>query len=364
MRCWRFLLLLAGLIVLAPAFAHEIRPAYLELTQTAPSEFEVLWKVPTLSDGEMPSAAVADPVDRSISLPAGCLAMPLTSPGVLRIHPCFPARLKASAPPQVEAFRGMQVTRWILHGEGGMDDAVLAVHGLQATMIDALVRVKLLDGRSFIRVLRPEATTFKLDAAAAGAQVGDYFQLGVEHILLGVDHLLFVLGLLLLVRRVGRLVKTITAFTLAHTLTLGLATLGIVHVPQAPVEAMIALSILLVAVEIARYGADEPAAGVSPWLMAFVFGLLHGFGFAGALSEVGLPAGDIPLALLLFNLGVEAGQLCFVGAVLLIFAAVQRWAPSVLRTLRTLLTYRSAQQQRSGCTRAWPVSDSLHPISK
>jgi hypothetical protein len=354
MSRWRFLLalLVAGPLALAPAFAHEIRPAYLEVTQTAPGDFEVLWKVPTRSEGvssfggEMPAAedAASDLFSHSVPLPAGCLAMPAVTLGVLPIHPCFPARLRPNAPPRVEALRGMQITRWTLHdaaGEGALDDAVLAVHGLQATMIDALVRVSLLDGRTFTHLLRPHAPSFALNAAApAGAPVAAYYGLGIEHILLGIDHLMFVLGLMLLVQGLRRLVVTITAFTLAHTLTLGLATLGFVRVPQAPVEAMIALSILYVAVEIApRSSSDRPVTGVQPWQVAFVFGLLHGFGFAGALSEIGLPASDIPMALLLFNLGVETGQLAFVGAALLAFAVMQRIVPTLVRRWRSLPAY-------------------------
>jgi hydrogenase/urease accessory protein HupE len=152
-----------------------------------------------------------------------------------------------------------------------------------------------------------------------------YTVLGVEHILLGIDHLLFVLALLLLVRGVGRLVATVTAFTVAHSITLGAATLGFVHVPSAPVEAVIALSILFLASELARRrlapasaAAQGDAADLTarfPWIVAFSFGLLHGFGFAGALSEVGMPAQAVPLALLFFNVGVEIGQLSFIAAV-------------------------------------------------
>jgi len=186
-------------------------------------------------------------------------------------------------------------------------------------------------------MLRPDAPSFVFTKETAGPASGGYFVLGVEHILFGSDHLLFVLALVLIVRGVGLLVKTITAFTIAHSLTLALATLGVVHVPSTPVEAVIALSIVFVAAEIVRsrrgeHGLTERA----PWLVAGTFGLLHGFGFAGALAQVGLPQNDIPLALLFFNLGVEAGQLAFVAAVLCVIALVRRvrlpapeWAPLV-----------------------------------
>ncbi len=152
-----------------------------------------------------------------------------------------------------------------------------------------------------------------------------YFVLGVEHILLGIDHLLFVLGLLLLVGSPKRLIVTVTAFTVAHSITLAAATLGFVHVPQAPVEAVIALSVMFVAAEILRAAQGRASLTArAPWLVAFVFGLLHGLGFAGALREVGLPQTDIPLALLFFNVGVEVGQLAFIAAVVAVLAVVTR----------------------------------------
>lgn len=152
-----------------------------------------------------------------------------------------------------------------------------------------------------------------------------YTLLGVEHILVGIDHLLFVLALLFVVGGGWRLVKTITAFTIAHSLTLGLATLGYVNVPSAPVEAAIALSIVFLCVEIIH--ARRGRTGLTyayPWIVAFAFGLLHGLGFAGALSEIGLPPPEIPVALLFFNIGVELGQLLFVFAAFLVLALLRR----------------------------------------
>ncbi len=169
-----------------------------------------------------------------------------------------------------------------------------------------------------VQRLTPQAPARQSLRQQSGWSVaGTYLSLGVEHILLGIDHLLFVLALLLITRGTWRLVKTVTAFTVAHSITLALATLGFVHVPQAPVEAVIALSIVFVAAEIVRVrnGRDGIAAR-APWIVAFTFGLLHGFGFAGALARVGLPEGHIPLALLFFNVGVEVGQLLFIAAVL------------------------------------------------
>jgi hydrogenase/urease accessory protein HupE len=228
--------------------------------------------------------------------------------------------------PRIERIFGAEIKRWTIStGPGGLDGWEVTVHGLQATMTDVLVRIALSDGRVVSRLLRPDAPSFVFGNESAGPAAGSYFVLGVEHILFGIDHLLFVLALVLIVRGVGSLVKTITAFTIAHSITLALATLGVVQVPSAPVEAVIALSIVFVAAEIVRSrrgqrGLTERA----PWLVAGIFGLLHGFGFAGALAEVGLPPNDIPLALLFFNLGVEAGQLAFVGAVIVLGASVRR----------------------------------------
>jgi hypothetical protein len=182
---------------------------------------------------------------------------------------------------------------------------------------DVLVRVRFLDGHTTTAVLSRSSPSLTVRAAPA---VLAYVRLGVEHILGGFDHLLFVLGLVLLVKR--RLLFTLTAFTVAHSLTLALAVLGVVRVPQAPVEAAIALSILFIAVELTR---EQPGLGARrPWLLAFGFGLLHGLGFAGALGEVGLPSGQVAPALLCFNLGVELGQLAFVAALLAAFALGSR----------------------------------------
>jgi hydrogenase/urease accessory protein HupE len=182
------------------------------------------------------------------------------------------------------------------------------------------------DGAIHINVLRPDSANFSIPEKPSRLAVsGTYLVLGVEHILGGIDHLLFVLGLLLIVRGRRLLLKTITAFTIAHSLTLALAILGFVQVPQAPVEAVIALSILFLAVELCKqHRGTVGLTARSPWLVALCFGLLHGFGFAGALSEVGLPHADIPFALLFFNVGVEAGQILFVAAVLLLIRQLRK----------------------------------------
>jgi hydrogenase/urease accessory protein HupE len=322
------LALLTGLV----ARAHEVRPAYLELTERAPGEFEVLWKVPALGGppiaGEElphPEPSTAGP---SAFMPCGCPAPTSAqlAAGVMPLHPTAPPHSRIVVPVTVERPYGAEIRRWtIATGPTGLNGWKVTVHGLETTMTDVLVRVAFADGRVVSRLLRPDAPAFLMDGHTAGPEAGAYFELGVEHILLGIDHLLFVLALLLIVRGTGLLVKTITAFTIAHSITLALATLGHASLPAAPVEAVIALSIVFVAAEILR--SKRGQTGIterSPWIVAFVFGLLHGFGFAGALSEIGLPQNDIPLSLLLFNVGVEAGQLAFVAIVLVLSAPARR----------------------------------------
>ena len=204
----------------------------------------------------------------------------------------------------------------------GFAGETIAIDGLAASRTDVLVRIERLSGETSTARLTPASPSFEVPAATGSAQVAAaYLWLGVEHILLGIDHLLFVLALIMLVRGWKRIALTVTAFTVAHSITLGAATLGFLHVPGPPVEAAIALSIALVAAEIVNSarGRRKPHRPL-PWLVAFAFGLLHGLGFAGALSEVGLPDHAIPVALLFFNLGVELGQLLFIAAVLALFA--------------------------------------------
>jgi len=221
---------------------------------------------------------------------------------------------------------GTYVERWTSVCPGGITGQTVRIDGLSSTVIDALARYERMDETTQVVRLTPSEPGFVITDSESWTQVAaTYSLLGVEHILLGVDHLLFVLALLLLVPNIRTLVWTITAFTVAHSLTLAAATLGWVHVPQAPVEAVIALSILFVAVEIVHW--HQGKAGIArkwPWIVAFTFGLLHGFGFAGALSEIGLPEHAIPLALLFFNLGVEAGQLLFIATVLAVWAMARR----------------------------------------
>lgn len=286
----RLLLLLAGFVALpAPALAHEVRPAYLEIREIAAGEYDILWKTP--AQGVLRLAL-------DVVLPEGCTTA--GEPRTILVDASVLARWRETCP---EGLVGKEI----------------GVDRLKATLTDALVRFEPLDGAAVTLRLTPDAPTATIPAKQGWSDVaGTYFGLGVEHILLGFDHLIFVLALLLLVRGVGRLAGAITAFTLAHSLTLAGATLGYISLPPSPVEATIALSIIFVAAEIMRVraGADSLTARM-PWLVSFSFGLLHGFGFAGALSEIGLPQDAVGPALLFFNLGVEGGQLLFVAAVLL-----------------------------------------------
>jgi hydrogenase/urease accessory protein HupE len=211
---------------------------------------------------------------------------------------------------------------------GGLIGETIFIDGLSTTLTDVLVRVERSDASSQVMRLTPSAPAAVIEAAPTWQKIAaTYLGLGVDHILRGIDHLLFVLALLLLVGRWRPLVATVTSFTVAHSLTLGAAILGFVHVPQQPVEAVIALSIVFVAAEIVRRTRGQPSLAQRwPWAIAFVFGLLHGLGFAGALSEIGLPEQAIPVALLFFNVGVELGQLLFVGSFVVLAVLARRVA--------------------------------------
>jgi hydrogenase/urease accessory protein HupE len=283
--------------VVGLARAHEVRPGYLELRQTEPEIYDVLWKVPARGDLRL---------GLYVRLPENC--QPIT-------------------PIAHYGTEGAFLERWTIRCAGRLAGRSIAIEGLSTTLTDVLVRLEQSDGTTLVARLTPSAPSFVVEAAPSRAQVaGTYLGLGIEHILGGIDHLLFVLALLLIVKGRWQLLKTITAFTVAHSITLAAATLGFVHVPSAPVEAVIALSIVFLATEIAHSRMGKPGLTQKyPWIVAFTFGLLHGLGFAGALAEVGLPQGHIPLALLLFNVGVEVGQLMFIGTVLGLMAAWQRF---------------------------------------
>ena len=211
---------------------------------------------------------------------------------------------------------------------GALIGGTIEIAGLTALPIDVIVRVALVDGSEHSAILRTATPTYVVPPRATKWMVaGSYWKIGVIHILEGFDHLLFVLALMLIIPNLWMLFKTITAFTIAHSISLALATLGVVNMPGAPTEAVIALSILFLAVEIvhSRDG-RETFTERYPWVVALAFGLVHGLGFAGALAEVGLPEKEIPLALVMFNVGVETGQILFVVVVLAVLY-LARWLP-------------------------------------
>jgi len=285
------LVLLAGL---PAARAHESRPAYLELKETAPGRFSVIWRTPVLAGMRLPVALKLPDDVRNVE-----------EPSVQELPDSLLER------------------RWIDAGPKGLAGKRIEFPGLQFTITDVLVRTERLDGSHSTEIVRPARPWIEYSAPrSTAATAGVFLVQGIEHILLGVDHLLFVLGLLLLVRTPWMLVKTVTAFTVAHSITLALATLGFASIPGPPLNAAIALSILFLGPEIIRAWRGGTSFTIRhPWVVAFAFGLLHGFGFASGLTSIGLPKGDIPLALLMFNIGVEIGQLAFVALILLLLKA-------------------------------------------
>lgn len=268
------------LVVLAawPAGAHRFDPALLELREAASGRHEVRWRTTARTEG------------LTLALPPGCTA------------------------------DGSWPEYTLDCGADGLEGRSLRVDGFAGRPIDVLLRVHRLDGAQQVAILRPDAPTVVVSGRAPG--VGRYVRLGIEHILLGLDHLLFVFSLLLLVAGRRRLVWTVTAFTAGHSVTLAAATLGWARLPTAAVEALIAASIVLLARELLRPSDGTSFARDRPWWVAAGFGLLHGLGFASALSEAGLPEGSVAAALLLFNLGVEIGQLLFIAGVLALGAAL------------------------------------------
>ncbi len=288
-RCVGALALIALLLAHLNAFAHESRPAYLELKETAPGQFSVLWRTPVLAGMRLP--------------------LVLTMPDGVK---------NVKQPVVQELADSLVERRWIDAGPEGLAGKRIEIAGLQLTITDALVRVELQDGRTMQTIARSSQPWVEIAASQSRWEVmGNYIVEGILHILTGADHLLFVFGLLLIVGNGWMLVKTVTAFTVAHSITLSIATLGYVAAPAPPIEVGIALSIVFLGPEIVRVWRGETSFTIRhPWLVAFAFGLLHGFGFASALTTAGLPRQDVPFALFSFNVGVELGQLGFVAVVL------------------------------------------------
>jgi hydrogenase/urease accessory protein HupE len=282
----------------ALSHGHALQPGYLELHLIDKDLYAVVWKTPAIRGRPMAITA---------KLPENCDAR---TPG----QPIWDGTA--------------YITRWTTICPGGLEGGVIHIDGLDRTSTDVLVRFDFADGVNEARRLTPSDPSFTVPTKPSSLEVArTYLLLGVEHILFGIDHLLFILALLLLVKGVRRIILTITAFTLAHSLTLAGATLGFVYIPGPPIEAVIALSIVFVASEIIHSRQGKPGLMESyPWVLAFAFGLLHGFGFAGALAGIGLPQTSIPVALLFFNIGVEIGQLLFIAAIFAVIALVRQIA--------------------------------------
>jgi hydrogenase/urease accessory protein HupE len=272
-----------------PSFAHEVRPGFLEIRGGQGGRYEVVWKAPMRGDLLLP------------------------------IRPAFPPECSDLVPPAQQQLPGALLERRSLAcGEAGLAGKEIRIEGLAATLTDVLVRVLHDDGRTQTKLVQPHAPSVLVGGTQSWLQLTEtYTRLGIEHILLGIDHLLFVLGLLLVVADRWMLLKTVTSFTVAHSITLAVATLGYASAPLPPLNVAIALSILFLGPEIVRTWRGQSSLTIRhPWVVAFAFGLLHGFGFASGLSTLGLPRAEIPLALLLFNVGVELGQIGFVLLVL------------------------------------------------
>jgi len=289
---------LAGLCAVGVS-AHEVRPAYLQITETPQHAYDVLWKQPVM--GEMAVRLVPH-------LSGGWLEGP-------------PAEVQATNSFLIKTWKGIAPAGATLEGQ------TLTIEGLERTITDVLVDITLADGQQVREILKPQQPSLVLRfKEKRSLSVPAYLTLGIEHILTGIDHLMFVLGLILLVKGRWQLLKTITAFTVAHSITLAATALGLIRVQPAVVESLVALSIVFLAVELVHeyQGRRRTLTGRYPWVIAFIFGLLHGFAFAGALADIGLPPQNIPLSLLLFNVGVETGQLIFVAAVLAFVWLLQR----------------------------------------
>jgi len=304
----RLLLAFCLWCVALAAPAHEVRPAFLRATETAPSEFSVIWKQPVLSGQR------------------------------LRIRPTFPENCTQTEP-RLDRSGDTVAERFKVSCD--LRQGLLSLPGLENTLTDAFVEISFLDGTARTALLKPANPTLSLSGPQA-SPAKDYLWIGVEHIIYGWDHLLFVIGLTLLVG--GRRVWGVaTAFTLAHSITLAATALGGITLPSRPVEILIAGSIVLLGVEVLRKQKGQKTLGVRrPYLIAFVVGLIHGFGFAGALADIGLPQGTEVLALLLFNLGVEFGQFAVIALSLIVLLGVTKLGQNWRKGVETWAVYSFA----------------------
>jgi hypothetical protein len=288
------------LVLLTSAFAllaDEFRPALLELNERDGGWVDLTWKVPMRGNQ------------------------------VLALTPVLPEFLEQIGPGLARQVSGAWLeTRSYRAGQQTLNGVTLVIDGLSSIPVDVLLRVKLGDGTEHSAILRSGFNSFTIPEQVTRVDLAiSYWRMGTIHILEGYDHLLFLLTLLLIVSGIWPLLKTVTAFTLAHSLTLALVTLGLLYIPPVPTEALISLSIVLLAVEVVRKNQGRFTLSERyPWIIAFTFGLVHGLGFAGALSEIGVPQGEVPLALLMFNVGVETGQVMFVVVVSLLLAWLHR----------------------------------------
>jgi len=302
-RLLYYLFIASVLILITPYFqqgtnAHPLAPSLLEITQVSQRQAEVKWKLPIQG---VPGSTL------SPQLPAHC-----TQSGVIGIQKIGTAIIR----------------HWEVYCDSPLVGSTINVNGIAESKASVILRIFLQDGRKLSTVLTSDKSSFVIpDRNSPLAVAWSYLDLGFEHILKGLDHLLFILGLMLLVSNRRQLLLTITAFTVGHSITLSIAVLRIVKIPQAPVEVLIALSIFILAVELTRDQKFAPTLMHRyPWVIALAFGLLHGLGFAGALSQIGLPVGEIPLALFAFNVGIEVGQLLFV-VIILTFQVMIKYTP-------------------------------------
>ncbi len=296
-----------------PAAAHEVRPAFLEIDQTGSATYLVVWKRPTMGD-------VAIHLEPHLS--NGWLERPASDQ-------------YAAASFLIRTWRITSPVSRPLDGQ------TVSIEGLANTITDVFVRVRLRDGQSLATIVRPETPSVKITFAdGAAMSVAAFLALGIKHILTGPDHLLFVLGLLLLVRDRWMLLKTVSAFTLAHSLTLAAASFGLISLPVPLLNALIALSILFLAPEVIRARRGGTSASIRhPWIVAFAFGLLHGMGFASGLTSLGLQGSALVAPLVLFNVGVEIGQIAFIALVLALRRSFRLMAIAWSRPLELTPTY-------------------------
>lgn len=293
---WRFIIFMfCNIGLFWNLQAHEVRPAYLHIKQTSADQFEILWKVPTSSGRE------------------------------LSIEPVFPKDFIVQLQSE-RNFPSSKIYNYTANYHANLSGETISISNLEKTLIDVMINIELDNDINHSFLLHPDnpEVTIPIEPDRFSVFIG-YIRLGLEHILMGYDHLLFVLVLLLLISNIGQLFWTITSFTLAHSITLALASLDILTLPSAPVEAVIALSILFLAKEYLTFQNGETSMTASyPWLVSFTFGLLHGFGFAGALSDIGFPQNQIFTALLSFNIGVELGQILFIIVCSVIMVLLQK----------------------------------------